>query len=52
MNHDIKKYLERTDCMFQHLFVPLDGSPGAERAIPLAARLARSVGGSITCFSL
>lgn len=34
--------------MFQHLFVPLDGSPGAERAIPLAARLARSVGGSIT----
>lgn len=33
--------------MFQRLFVPLDGSPGTERAIPLAARIARSVRGSL-----
>lgn len=33
--------------MFQRLLVPLDGSPGAEQAIPLAARLARSAAGSI-----
>ena len=33
--------------MFKRLLVPLDGSAGAERAIPLAARLARATGGSI-----
>ncbi len=34
--------------MFQHILVPLDGSQRAERAIPVAARLARASGGSIT----
>lgn len=33
--------------MFQRLLVPLDGSPVAERAIPVAARLARASGGTI-----
>lgn len=36
--------------MFQRLLVPLDGLPGAERAIPVAARLARSAGGSLVLF--
>lgn len=31
--------------MFEHLLVPLDGSARAERAIPVAARLARASGG-------
>lgn len=31
--------------MFQRILVPLDGSPGAERAIPVAAHLARQVHG-------
>jgi nucleotide-binding universal stress UspA family protein len=34
--------------MFQRIFVPLDGSKRAERAIPVAARIARNSGGSIT----
>jgi nucleotide-binding universal stress UspA family protein len=33
--------------MFGRIFVPLDGSQGAERAIPVAARIARTGGGSI-----
>ena len=33
--------------MFQHIVVPLDGSPRAERALPVAARIARASGGSI-----
>ena len=33
--------------MFQHILVPLDGSPRAERALPIAARIARTSGGSI-----
>ena len=33
--------------MFQHIIVPLDGSKGAERAIPIAARMARVSGGSL-----
>ena len=33
--------------MFQRIIVPLDGSTGAERAIPVVARLARASGGSI-----
>jgi nucleotide-binding universal stress UspA family protein len=33
--------------MFQRIIVPLDGSACAERAIPVAARLARVSGGSI-----
>ncbi len=33
--------------MFQRILVPLDGSLRAERAIPVAARLARASGGSI-----
>jgi nucleotide-binding universal stress UspA family protein len=34
--------------MFQRILVPLDGSARAERAIPVAARLAQASGGSIT----
>ena len=33
--------------MFKRIVVPLDGSPRAERALPVAARLARASGGSI-----
>ncbi|TMC20067.1 MAG: universal stress protein [Chloroflexi bacterium] len=33
--------------MFQRILVPLDGSARAERALPVAARLARASGGSI-----
>lgn len=33
--------------MFQRILVPLDGSDGAERAIPVAARIAHASGGSI-----
>jgi len=33
--------------MFQHILVPLDGSPRAEQALPLAARLAHASGGSV-----
>lgn len=34
--------------MFQNILVPLDGSVRAEEAIPLAARVARASGGTIT----
>lgn len=33
--------------MFQHILVPLDGSTRAERALPVAARLARATGGTL-----
>ncbi len=33
--------------MFQRILVPLDGSDGAECAIPVAARIARACGGAI-----
>jgi len=34
--------------MFQHVFVPLDGSVRAEQALPVAARLARATHATIT----
>lgn len=34
--------------MFQNILVPLDGSVRAEEAIPIAARIARASGGTIT----
>ncbi len=34
--------------MFQRILVPLDGSLRAERALPVAARIARASAGSIT----
>jgi nucleotide-binding universal stress UspA family protein len=33
--------------MFQHILVPLDGSSRSEEALPVAARIARSTGGSL-----
>src|SRR5579863_4164807 len=33
--------------MFQRILVPLDGSDGAEQAVPVAARLARASGGTV-----
>jgi nucleotide-binding universal stress UspA family protein len=39
--------VERSKTMFQRILVPLDGSERAERAIPVAARIARATGGSI-----
>ncbi len=33
--------------MFEHILVPLDGSTRAEQALPVAARIARAVGGSV-----
>ena len=38
---------EGSRTMFQRMLVPLDGSKRAERAIPVAARLAQASGGSI-----
>lgn len=38
--------------MFERILVPLDGSPGAERAIPAAARIARAFGGSVILLSV
>jgi len=35
------------EIMFKRILVPLDGSGRAERALPIAARLARATGGSI-----
>lgn len=34
--------------MFQHILVPLDGSPEAERAVTVAARLAHTTGGVVS----
>ncbi len=34
--------------MFKHILVPLDGSTRAESALPVAARIARAYGASIT----
>src|SRR5262249_26843809 len=42
---DVVRGKERT--MFKRLMVPLDGSPRAERALPVAARIARALGGSL-----
>jgi nucleotide-binding universal stress UspA family protein len=33
--------------MFKRILVPLDGSPRAEEALPVAARMARAAGGSV-----
>lgn len=34
--------------MFRHIVIPLDGSPRAESALPVAVRLARASGGQLT----
>src|SRR6266849_1673193 len=39
--------LKRSHIMFQRMLLPLDGSKRAERAIPIAARIARASGGSL-----
>src|SRR5437764_13122522 len=41
------KHRARRINMFKRIMVPLDGSGRAERALPIAARLARASGGSI-----
>jgi nucleotide-binding universal stress UspA family protein len=38
--------------MFEHLLVPLDGSSRAEQVLPVAARLARASGGTITLLTV
>lgn len=38
--------------MFRRILVPLDGSPRARQAIPLAARIARASGGSVMLLSV
>lgn len=38
----------RKQTMFRHILVPLDGSLRAELALPVAVRLARTAGGSLT----
>src|SRR5260370_37327887 len=38
---------ERRKYMFQRILVPLDGSPLAEQALPIAARIARATGGTV-----
>jgi len=44
---DLFDSLKRSMIMFQRILVPLDGSARAERALPVAARLAQTSGGSI-----
>jgi nucleotide-binding universal stress UspA family protein len=39
--------VERSNTMFHHILVPLDGSSRAEQAIPVAARLAHTSGGTV-----
>src|SRR5579859_7886173 len=39
--------IERSKTMFQRILVPLDGSERAERAIPVAARIARASCGTV-----
>src|SRR5215471_3977865 len=41
------KDVERSKTMFKRILVPLDGSAGAERAIPVSARIARASVGTI-----
>ncbi len=36
--------------MFKHILVPVDGSPLAEQALSVAARIARAAGGTVTLF--
>jgi nucleotide-binding universal stress UspA family protein len=43
----VQQIEEGSNDMFKRILVPLDGSPQAEQAIPLAARLARTTGGTI-----
>jgi len=38
---------ERSRTMFQRILVPVDGSKRAERAIPVATRIARACGGAV-----
>ncbi len=38
--------------MFQHILVPLDGSPLAEQALPVAVRLARASGGKVSLLNV
>jgi len=38
---------KESNTMFQRILVPLDGSPRAERAIPVAAHIARASGGTV-----
>src|SRR5258708_27660758 len=44
----MKNNIDGSKTTFRRILVPLDGSERAERALPVAARLARFSGGSIT----
>jgi len=46
------KDVERSRTMFERILVPLDGSKGSEKAIPVAARIARASGGTIVLISV
>jgi nucleotide-binding universal stress UspA family protein len=41
------KYIQRRNTMFKRILVPLDGSPRAESALTVAARVARATDGTI-----
>jgi nucleotide-binding universal stress UspA family protein len=51
VGHDTKD-VERSRIMFERILVPLDGSNSSEKAIPVAAHIARASGGTIVLVSV
>jgi nucleotide-binding universal stress UspA family protein len=47
LKNNMEEEYQRRMIMYKHILVPLDGSARAERAIPVAARIARASGGSV-----
>jgi nucleotide-binding universal stress UspA family protein len=52
MSVTTQKDVERSRTMFEQILVPLDGSKGSERAIPVAASIARASDGTIVLISV
>src|SRR5450759_294389 len=52
MSVKTQKDVERSRTMFERILVPLDGSKGSERAIPVAASIARASDGTIVLISV